>query len=64
MDIAGPVADHTTYPAATPEDLDETIRLVEEAGGQILARQGDTRDLASRSSSSPTVSSVSVGSTT
>ncbi|GAA2065489.1 mycofactocin-coupled SDR family oxidoreductase [Williamsia deligens] len=45
MDIAGPIADHTTYPAATPEDLDETIRLVEEAGGSILARQGDTRDL-------------------
>lgn len=46
MDIAGEVADHTTYPAATPDDLRETVRLVEEAGGKILARQGDTRDLA------------------
>ncbi|MDY6810713.1 MAG: mycofactocin-coupled SDR family oxidoreductase [Actinomycetota bacterium] len=46
MDIAGPVADHTTYPAATADDLADTIRLVEEAGGKILARQGDTRDLA------------------
>lgn len=46
MDIAGPVAEHTTYPPATPDDLAETVRLVEEAGGKILARQGDTRDLA------------------
>ncbi|NDK90673.1 mycofactocin-coupled SDR family oxidoreductase [Gordonia desulfuricans] len=46
LDIAGPVADHTTYPAATAEDLEETVRLVEEAGGKILARQGDIRDLA------------------
>ena len=46
MDIAGPVADHTTYPAATAEDFGDTVRLVEEAGGKILARQGDTRDLA------------------
>lgn len=45
MDIAGPVVDHTTYPAATPDDFAETIRLVEEAGGKILARRGDTRDL-------------------
>ncbi|MDL9937898.1 mycofactocin-coupled SDR family oxidoreductase [Gordonia sp. ABSL1-1] len=46
MDIAAPVADHMTYPPATVADLDETVRLVEEAGGKILARQGDTRDLA------------------
>ncbi|MGV9712942.1 mycofactocin-coupled SDR family oxidoreductase [Gordonia sp. NPDC003424] len=46
LDIAGPVAEHTTYPAATADDLAETVRLVEEAGGKILARQGDTRDLA------------------
>ncbi|HCS57275.1 MAG TPA: NAD(P)-dependent oxidoreductase [Gordonia polyisoprenivorans] len=46
LDIAGEVADHITYPASTPDDLAETIRLVEEAGGKILARQGDTRDLA------------------
>ncbi|MGB3696395.1 MAG: mycofactocin-coupled SDR family oxidoreductase [Gordonia sp. (in: high G+C Gram-positive bacteria)] len=46
MDIAGPVAEHMTYPSSTPDDLAETVRLVEEAGGKILARQGDTRDLA------------------
>lgn len=46
LDIAGPIIDHATYPPATREDLDETIRLVEEAGGKIIARQGDTRDLA------------------
>ncbi|MEJ9077553.1 mycofactocin-coupled SDR family oxidoreductase [Gordonia malaquae] len=45
MDIADRVADHTTYPPATADDFAETIRLVEEAGGKILARQGDTRDL-------------------
>lgn len=48
LDIAGPVIDHATYPAATAEDLAETIRLVEGAGGKILARQGDTRDLAAQ----------------
>ena len=46
LDIAGPVADHTTYPPATEDDLAETVRLVEKAGGAILARQGDTRDMA------------------
>ncbi|NLG48107.1 mycofactocin-coupled SDR family oxidoreductase [Gordonia sp. (in: high G+C Gram-positive bacteria)] len=46
MDIADRVADHMTYPPATSDDLAETVRLVEEAGGKILARQGDTRDLA------------------
>ncbi|MFM9379320.1 mycofactocin-coupled SDR family oxidoreductase [Gordonia sp. VNK21] len=46
MDIAAPVADHTTYPPATLDEFTETIELVEAAGGQILARQGDTRDLA------------------
>ncbi|WP_018177852.1 mycofactocin-coupled SDR family oxidoreductase [Jongsikchunia kroppenstedtii] len=45
IDIAGPIADHTTYPPSAPEDLAETIKLVEEAGGKILARQADVRDL-------------------
>ncbi|MFT4085955.1 MAG: mycofactocin-coupled SDR family oxidoreductase [Gordonia sp. (in: high G+C Gram-positive bacteria)] len=45
LDVAGPVADHTTYPPATPDDLEETVRLVEAEGGAILARRGDTRDL-------------------
>ena len=46
LDIAGPVIDHATYPSATADDLTETIGLVEGEGGKILARQGDTRDLA------------------
>lgn len=46
MDIADRVADHTTYPPATADDLAETVRLVEAEGGAILARRGDTRDLA------------------
>lgn len=35
----------TGYPPATAEDLEETVRLVKAAGGNILARQADTRDL-------------------
>ena len=35
----------TGYPPATAEDLEETVRLVKAAGGSILARQADTRDL-------------------
>jgi SDR family mycofactocin-dependent oxidoreductase len=34
------------YPMATPEDLDETINLVEKTGRRILAEQGDVRDFA------------------
>ena len=36
----------TPYPGATPEDLEETIRLVEETGRKIVAEQADVRDLA------------------
>jgi (+)-trans-carveol dehydrogenase len=36
----------TPYPGASPADLDETIRLVEEAGRKIVAEQADVRDLA------------------
>ncbi|WP_431816439.1 mycofactocin-coupled SDR family oxidoreductase [Gordonia jacobaea] len=46
LDIADTVADYITYPPSTEADLAETVRLVEEVGGKILARQGDTRDLA------------------
>jgi SDR family mycofactocin-dependent oxidoreductase len=31
------------YPLATPEDLEETVNLVEKTGRRILARQGDVR---------------------
>jgi SDR family mycofactocin-dependent oxidoreductase len=44
IDICAPVADCITYPAATPEELNETVREVEAAGRKILARQVDIRD--------------------
>lgn len=34
------------YPMSTPEDLEETVRLVEAQDRRILAEQGDVRDLA------------------
>jgi len=46
VDIARPVSDYTTYTQATGEDFDETVRLVEEAGGKIIARVADVRDSA------------------
>jgi NAD(P)-dependent dehydrogenase (short-subunit alcohol dehydrogenase family) len=33
-----------TYPMATPEDLDETVNLVEKAGRRIVAEHADVRD--------------------
>jgi SDR family mycofactocin-dependent oxidoreductase len=43
LDVAGPlVTPH--YPSSNREDLEETVRLVKEAGGDIIARQGDVRD--------------------
>ena len=38
------------YPLATPEDLAATVKLVEDTGARIVARQGDVRDRASLSS--------------
>ena len=43
-DICGPVSDTVPYVSATPEDLQETVRLVEAEGRKILARQVDIRD--------------------
>jgi SDR family mycofactocin-dependent oxidoreductase len=43
MDICGP-AGNWWAPPSTPEDLAETVRLVEQADRRILARQGDVRD--------------------
>jgi SDR family mycofactocin-dependent oxidoreductase len=34
------------YPLPTPEDLKETVRLVEATGATIIAREGDVRDQA------------------
>lgn len=36
--------DSVEYPLATPEDLEETVRLVEKAGGRIFAQQADVCD--------------------
>src|ERR1700736_1332524 len=36
--------DSVAYPLATPEDLDETVNLVEKTGRRIVAGQGDVRD--------------------
>ncbi|MEM6104826.1 mycofactocin-coupled SDR family oxidoreductase [Mycobacterium sp. 050272] len=44
LDICASVSDTVTYPPATPEDLGETVRLVEAEGRKILARAGDIRD--------------------
>ena len=32
------------YPMSSPEDLDETVNLVEKTGRRIVAEQGDVRD--------------------
>ena len=37
--------DSIGYPMATPEDLDETVNLVEKTGRRIVAERGDVRDL-------------------
>jgi SDR family mycofactocin-dependent oxidoreductase len=36
--------DTIDYPNANPEDLDETVKLVEKEGRRIVARQADVRD--------------------
>lgn len=43
FDLCGQL-DSVAYPMATPEDLDETVRLVEGAGRRIVAVRGDVRD--------------------
>jgi len=45
VDICKPV-ETAEYPMSAPADLDETVRLVESAGGAILARRADVRDRA------------------
>ena len=43
LDLCGTIGS-IEYPLATPEDLDETVRLVEKTGRRIVARQADVRD--------------------
>lgn len=45
VDLAGPLPDTVPYDSATPEDLDQTRRLIESAGGRALVSAGDVRDL-------------------
>ena len=44
LDICAPVSSTLTYTPATPEDLSETVRLVEAEGRKVLAREADIRD--------------------
>jgi NAD(P)-dependent dehydrogenase (short-subunit alcohol dehydrogenase family) len=46
IDACAPVAEHNGYPPALPEDLAETVSLVESEGRKILADEVDVRDLA------------------
>lgn len=46
IDLAGPLPDSVPYSSATPEDLAETVALVEAAGGRIHAATADVRDIA------------------
>jgi SDR family mycofactocin-dependent oxidoreductase len=43
LDICAPIAT-MIYPLATPEDLEQTVKEVEAAGSEIMARQADVRD--------------------
>jgi SDR family mycofactocin-dependent oxidoreductase len=45
VDIAGQLPPCVPYPSASPEDLAETVRLVEEMDRRIVAAAVDTRDL-------------------
>jgi SDR family mycofactocin-dependent oxidoreductase len=48
IDICGPVSASVTYPAATAEELAETVAAVEATGRKVLAREVDIRDLAAQ----------------
>ncbi|MEU4311601.1 mycofactocin-coupled SDR family oxidoreductase [Nocardia sp. NPDC024068] len=45
VDLCGPLPPAVPYDSATPDDLDETVRLVEGTGRKIIASVVDTRDL-------------------
>ena len=44
VDLCGQI-DSVAYPMSTPEDLAETVKLVEKTGRRIVAEQADVRDL-------------------
>ncbi|MEZ0341461.1 mycofactocin-coupled SDR family oxidoreductase [Mycobacterium sp. pV006] len=43
LDLCGQI-DSVPYPLATPDDLAETVKLVEDTGARIVAHQADVRD--------------------
>jgi (+)-trans-carveol dehydrogenase len=45
LDRCGPI-DSVGYPLPTPDDLEHTVKLVEDLGREIVAVQADVRDLA------------------
>jgi SDR family mycofactocin-dependent oxidoreductase len=45
IDACGPVATHNGYAPTTSEDLADTVRLVEDEGRKIFAKEVDVRDL-------------------
>lgn len=45
VDLAGPLPASVPYDSATPDDLEETARLVRQAGGSIITAVVDVRDL-------------------
>jgi SDR family mycofactocin-dependent oxidoreductase len=46
IDVCGSVSESVTYPAAGPDDLAETARMVKATGRDVLTREVDIRDLA------------------
>jgi NAD(P)-dependent dehydrogenase (short-subunit alcohol dehydrogenase family) len=48
IDACAPVTEQNGYPPATPEDLAETVSLVEGEGRKILADEVDVRDAAAQ----------------
>ena len=48
VDICAPIGS-VPYPLATAEDLAATVKLVEDTGARIVAKEADVRDRASLS---------------
>jgi SDR family mycofactocin-dependent oxidoreductase len=44
LDVCAPISETVDYPAATADDLAETVRAVKAEGRGVLARQADIRD--------------------
>ncbi|ABM15939.1 MULTISPECIES: mycofactocin-coupled SDR family oxidoreductase [Mycolicibacterium] len=46
IDVCGPISTHTDIPAATPDDLAQTVDLVKGIGRRVVAAEVDVRDYA------------------